>query len=270
MKQKKKPVTSAKQPMRGWNRCQYKLTIEYDGEYFFGFQRQTRKRTVQAELEKALKRLFRQKLKIASASGRTDAGVHAAKQVVGLKVDSRIPPHKMLLGLNTYLPEDIAVIQLEKAPAGFHARFWAKRKTYQYRVWNNRIRSPLRRRKTFHYPFDVNLALIQQAARYLLGRHDFKSFQSGESRAHTVRTLCALAIRRKGSEIIFTVTGDGFLQHMVRNLVGALLMVGRGRITPDELKKILRGRDRRHLGPTVPAHALTLVRVWYPELFEKK
>lgn len=242
-----------------------KLTLEYDGSRFFGFQRQKGRRTVQSELEKALRKLFIKRTKISSASGRTDAGVHATGQVVNVKTDSTIPLFKIQLGLNTYLPEDLAVVRIEEMPDSYHARFQAKRKRYEYAVWNHKVRSPLQRSRAYHFPYDLDMVLMQNAAKLLVGRHDFKSFQAkwSDGRSDSVRTIHRLGIKKEASEVRFVVEGDGFLYNMVRNIVGTLLFVGCGKISLKDFKEIIRKRDRRHAGPTVPAHGLVLVGVVY-------
>ncbi len=240
-----------------------KLTLEYDGAQFFGFQRQIRKRTVQSELEKAFKRLFRREIKIGAASGRTDSGVHAKGQVVHFKVDSEIPLPKIQRALNTYLPEDLVVVQIQEVRPDFHARFWAKSKAYQYTVWNSPTRSVLKRNFVYHYPHPLSLSLMRKAAGYLVGKHDFRSFQTQADDRNSIRTICHFKIRRSGPQIHFTVEADGFLYNMVRNIVGTLLRVGDKRLGLNEFKQILANRSRNHIGHTVPPHGLVLLRVRY-------
>jgi tRNA pseudouridine38-40 synthase len=238
-----------------------KLVLEYDGTAFRGFQRQPRARTVQAELEKALRRLFRNKVKIASASARTDAGVHAAGQVVHFKTRSPIKLSNIQRALNTYLPEDMAVAGVSEASAGFHARFDAVQKTYRYVVWNASARSPLRRHFSYHFPRALKLSAMRKAAHHLIGRHDFRSFQAKSDGRDSRRRIRRITIAKHAGEIVFEVTGDGFLYRMVRNIVGTLLMVGGGRLSLRDFNRLFRMRDRRHIGPTAPACGLSLVRV---------
>ena len=240
-----------------------KLILEYDGTDFSGFQKQPGKRTVQAEFEKALKRIFRKSLKISAASGRTDAGVHAKGQVVNFKVNSEIPISNIHRALNTYLPPDLSVEYIEEVPDNFSARFSAKSKIYEYVVWNRRRRSALRRRTHCHFPYGLDVSLIKKAAKFIVGRHDFRSFQSKADGRNSVRTIKQFSAIQLDNEIRFIAEGDGFLYNMVRNLVGTLLMVGTGRLSVKEFKKILLSKNRRHIGPTAPAHGLTLVSVKY-------
>lgn len=240
-----------------------KLVLEYDGTDFFGFQRQKNRRTVQSELEKALGRVLGRRIKISSASGRTDRGVHAESQVVNVKVDTLIPAGNLQRALNRYLPEDLAVISAEDVPLEFHARFQAKRKTYRYVVWNARERSPLFRRFTYHVPYSLCLAPMRRAAKCLLGRHDFRSFQTRGEGKTSARTVSRFAIQKEGPRIIFSVESNGFLYNMVRSMVGTLLQVGTGRMSVEEFKTIIRKRDRRHRGPTAPPQGLNLIRVTY-------
>ncbi len=242
-----------------------KLTLEYDGERFLGFQRQPGKRTVQSELEKAFRRIFRKKIKISSASGRTDAGVHAKGQVVNFKMDSSIPARNIQRALNTYLPEDLSVREAKEVPENFHARFLAKTKHYEYAVWNSKARSPLKRNYSYHFPYKLNINLMKKAASDLIGKHNFRSFQAqaNSNGKNSARTIYRLQITKQGNEVRFLVEGDGFLYNMVRNMVGTLLMVGIRKISLDKFKQIFKKHDRRHIGFTAPAHGLTLFDVKY-------
>ena len=240
-----------------------KLILEYDGTDFFGFQRQPGKRTIQSELEKAFQRIFRKRIKISAASGRTDAGVHAKGQVVNFKVDSEIPLRNIHRALNTYLPEDLAVNHIEEVSPDFHARFWAKSKIYQYAICNSPVRPVLERREVYHFPYPLNVAAIRRASRHILGRHDFRSFQTKADGRNSTRTIQSLLIQKKDCNIYLTIEGDGFLYNMVRNLVGALLLVGSGKLTDHDLKVILMKKSRSHVGPTTPALGLTLLEVKY-------
>ena len=240
-----------------------KLTIEYDGTGFFGFQKQKRLRTVQSELESALEKLFQKKITVI-ASGRTDSGVHAEAQIIHFKVNSRIPLFKIEQGLNRYLPEDMAVIASEEAPSKFHAQFSARSKTYEYRVWNSKARSPLNRFRTFHFPYSLDLRMMKRAARLLSGTHDFRAFEaSGGRRKSAVRTIQSFSIKKEGKMISFTVVSNGFLYKMVRSMVGTLLEIGSGRLSLVRFKEILASKDRSQAGPTVPPQGLFLKEVKY-------
>lgn len=240
-----------------------KLTLEYDGSHFSGFQKQKGRRTVQTELESALRKLFRKKIRIA-ASGRTDSGVHAEAQAVNFKVDSEIPLVKIGQALNSCLPEDIAVTEIGEAPASFHSQFNAKWKVYEYRVLNRKSRSPLERFRSFHVPYPLDLRKMRRAARFVIGTHDFRVFESsGGRRRCAVRTIRRLTIKKRAALIHFTVESNGFLYRMVRSLVGTLLQVGLGRLTVSDFRLVLASKDRHLVGPTAPAQGLTLKGVMY-------
>jgi tRNA pseudouridine38-40 synthase len=242
----------------------YKLTLEYDGTDFGGFQSQKNARTVQDVLEEALEKIFKRKIKVIGAS-RTDSGVHAEAQTAHFKAEDRIPLRNLQLALNSNLPEDVVVTKIEKVPANFHARYSAKGKLYCYTVKLSSTPSPLERRRVYTFFYPADLSLIKKAARLLVGRHDFKSFQAkaSEKEMSTVRQIKRLQIQRKGEYLIFDVEGNGFLYNMVRNIVGSLLEVGRGHMSLAEFKKAFQARDRRLMGPTAPAHGLTLKQVHY-------
>ena len=240
-----------------------KLILEYDGSRFAGFQRQKAHRTVQNELESALKKLFRRKVGVA-ASGRTDSGVHAEAQVVNFKTDSEIPLFKIQQALNSYLPEDLAVTEIKEVPTSFHSQFDAKWKIYEYRVLNRKSRSPLERFRTYHVPYLMDLARMRRAARLLVGTYDFRAFEaSGGRRKSAVRTIRKFTVEKHGEFIYFTVESNGFLYKMVRSMVGTLLEVGLGRLSLSDFKRILASKDRTLVGPTVPPQGLTLKRVTY-------
>lgn len=240
-----------------------KLILEYDGAEFSGFQKQPGRRTIQSELEKALKRIFKKSLKISAASGRTDAGVHAKGQVVNFKVNSKIPIANIHRALNTYLPPDLSVEFAENVPASFSARFSAKTKVYEYLIWNRRHRSSLKRFTSYHYPHPLYVGAMKKAAKFIIGKHNFRSFQAKADGRDSIRTIKQFGIIQRDYEIRFLVEGDGFLYNMVRNLVGTLLMVGTGKLSVKQFEEILKAKDRRHIGPTVPAHGLTLLTVKY-------
>ncbi len=242
----------------------FKLILEYDGAAFFGFQRQPGKRTVQSELEKALSRLFNHRTKIKAASGRTDTGVHASYQVVHIRMPTALVIERIQFGLNYYLPQEMAVRQVEEVPADFHARFGASSKTYEYRIWNHSVRSPLRARHFFHVPRPLNVEEMRRAAARLKGRHNFSSFCSAHSAVRDpVRWIQGFRVLKKGCEITLSVTADGFLYHMVRNLAGALIEVGTGRLSVKDLEKFRKSQGRQNAPFSAPAHGLSLVRVFY-------
>lgn len=242
-----------------------RLVLEYDGTDFQGWQDQPGgARTVQACLEQAFRQVTGRRVHVL-ASGRTDAGVHAERQVASAEVETALEPAVLLRALNGCLPRDVAVLEVERAAPDFDARRHSRCKLYRYVVWNGPERSPLRDRRVLHVARALDLGAMQRAARDLEGTHDFACFQATRSgAATTVRTVRRVAVQgAPAAEIVFEVEGKGFLRHMVRTLVGTLLEVGRGRRPPDSMPALLATRERRRAGPTAPARGLTLVRVEY-------
>ncbi|HHT48305.1 MAG TPA: tRNA pseudouridine(38-40) synthase TruA [Firmicutes bacterium] len=241
-----------------------KLTIAYEGTDFTGYQRQGQgERTVQGELEKALQKLTGTTPKLIAA-GRTDAGVHAKGQVVNFTTQASIPITRWPAALNSCLPTDLIVCQAEAVPLSFHARYGAKSKTYQYIVSRRRWPDLFLRRFSYHYPRSLQLEPLRTAAAFLVGEHDFKGFSAaGSSVVTTVRRLDRVEVAEQGEEIFFTLTGNGFLYKMVRNIVGTLLWIGEGKKEPRLVKAILTEGDRRRAGPTAPPQGLTLLKVEY-------
>ena len=250
-----------------------KLVLEYNGSTFFGFQKQPGQPTIQEVLEKALSGFFDRKMKIAAASGRTDTGVHAEGQVVNFKTSSTHGLGQIQKGLNALLPPSVVVKDIEEVPLEFHARYSVRSKVYEYRIWNHPCRSPLVAGRAFHVPYSLNVTKMRKAAKYFIGRHDFRSFTSlpkasPESRVpgpvrSCVRTIKRFQIKRQGHLILMRVEADGFLYHMIRNMAGTILEVGRGRRSPGEIQAILKVKDRRLAGMTAPSEGLTLIRVAY-------
>jgi tRNA pseudouridine38-40 synthase len=244
-----------------------KLTLEYDGTDFHGFQFQPSRHTIQEALEKALSKFYNKPMKIGSASGRTDAGVHAKCQVVHFKTDRPEPLRQIQKGLNAHLPHAIAVRKAEEMKADFHARFHTVDKTYEYCVWNDEARSPFWDKYSFHVSQPLSLAAMRKAAKVFIGRHDFRSFcateKPNQKKKETVRMVTGIVIKREGSLIRFRFTAEGFLHHMVRNMVGALIEAGRGKLTAKALKEVLDHKDRRRAAATAPAKGLTLIDVTY-------
>lgn len=241
----------------------FRFTLEYDGTDFEGWQVQAAgHRTVQGCLEEALTRVLGVACHVIGA-GRTDAGVHADGQLASASLETRLAAEELHRALNAVLPTDLAVVDLQPAPAGFHARRDAVSKLYRYAVWNGPTRSPRRERSFARVPRRLVLDAMRKAAAPLVGRHDFAAYQaSGSSVTTTTRTVWRLDIEgRAGEEIYFWVEGNGFLRHMVRNLVGTLLEVGLGRRSVESPAEVLAGRDRSRAGATAPAPGLTLVEV---------
>ncbi len=241
-----------------------RLLLEYDGTRYHGWQRQKNALTIQEVLEAALARLTGQALKVIG-SGRTDAGVHALGQVANFQIISPLPLKAFLKGLNSLLPPDIAVLKVEEAPPGFHARKSARAKTYEYRILNRPVRSPLNQHHGWWLPYALDLEALREAARALPGEHDFAAFQaSGSHVKNTERRVEAAAwASHPGGWLCFTITADGFLRGMVRSLVGTLVEIGRGKRPPTDLAALLISRDRRRAGPTAPPEGLYLVEVRY-------
>jgi len=250
----------------------FRLTLEYDGAGFSGWQVQAGAvRTLQGELEAAVLRVTGVRTR-AHGAGRTDAGVHAEGQVANLKLETALAAPALQRALNAVLPEGLAVVTAEVVEEGFHARYHARAKLYRYRIWNGTCPSPLRAARVWWVKPRLDAAAMASAGALLLGRHDFASFQDvGSDVESTIRTLArcdvlstpvALESSARG-EIEIQVEGSGFLRHMVRILAGTLVEVGTGRREPGSLPAVLAARDRRAAGPTAPPHALTLVRVSY-------
>lgn len=243
----------------------FKLTLEYDGSDFAGWQTQhPGLRTVQGELARALAEIAAGPVRLMGA-GRTDRGVHAEGQVASAAFETRLDADTLRRALNAKLPGDLAVLRVEAMHDGFEARRAARGKHYRYRVWNSEVPSPLRARRFHRVREPLALEPMREAAAALLGRHDFTSFRGAGSAVKTsVRTLTRLDLEgASGAEVAFCFAGDGFLRHMVRNIVGTLLEVGLGRRAPASVAEVLTAQDRERAGPTAPACGLTLEAVIY-------
>ncbi len=243
-----------------------KLTIEYDGTGYHGWQSQINARAVQDVVSAALKKLTGEEISL-SGSSRTDTGVHALGQVANFHTTSNIPADKFTFALNSMLPEDIAVVRSEEADMEFHSRFSAKGKKYRYLIYNSPFRSALLRRRAWHVFYGLDTGLMEKGARHFLGAHDFSAFMAtGSSVKTTVRTINEISISTdKGDKELITleISGDGFLYNMVRIIAGTLVQVGYGKIAPDEIPGIIESLDRKKAGKTAPAHGLYLVEVFY-------
>jgi tRNA pseudouridine38-40 synthase len=242
-----------------------KLTVEYDGTNYSGWQIQNRHsaESIQEAIEKALRKILQEKIKVVS-SGRTDAGVHAWGQVANFKTKSKLACRDIQRGLNSILPEDIRIKQAEEVSLDFHARFSAQSKLYRYTIVNDSFVSPftLRTSGLVKHPLDVKK--MREVKRYLLGRRNFRSFQAKDKKErHSVRTIKRLDIRRNKKLIYIDIEADGFLYRMARNIVGTLIEIGRGRLKPQDIKGILRAENRSYAGPCAPAKGLCLVQVRY-------
>ena len=242
----------------------YRLTLSYDGSRYNGWQKQgNTKNTIQEKLETLLSRLIGEEVEV-NGSGRTDAGVHAMGQVASFRTTAEQDCGTLLRDIRRYLPEDIGAIALEPAEPRFHARLNATGKTYVYRVWTEECPNVFERKFLYTVTEPLDLAAMEQAAKHLIGTHDFMSFCANKRmKKSTVRTITALKIEKLGSELRFSVSGDGFLYNMVRILVGTLLEVGMGKRSPETLPALLEAKDRSQAGYLVPPHGLRLETVYY-------
>jgi tRNA pseudouridine38-40 synthase len=256
-----------------------RLILSYDGADFAGWQVQPGRTTVQGALASAIGRLSGENV-LPQGSGRTDAGVHALAQVASFATASAIPVENWRRALNDILPPSIRVLEVTEAAPEFHARKSARAKTYRYRIHRGAICPPLLARYVWHYPYPLEESAMVAAAGVVVGEHDFTSFAAvdpervermaaeenlGTSNLGTnnVRTIFSSSWAREGEELIYTVRGSGFLHHMVRNLVGTFLLVGKGTVSREDLRRILEARERSAAGPTAPASGLYLVEVEY-------
>lgn len=240
-----------------------KLVLEYEGTGLSGWQRQKNGLTVQEHLETALAQLFQQPITVTGAS-RTDAGVHARGQVANFTAPSDIPLHGIRRGLNSALPETIAVTSATEVPADFHARFSASGKRYRYDLLCRPDRSPLLRHRAWHRPRSLDVDAMMVAARALIGEHDFAAFRAaGCTAATTHRKVTSIDIRALGEVVRIDLTGNAFLRNMVRIITGTLVEVGEHRREIEDVAAVLAARDRTRAGQTAPAHGLTLMEVFY-------
>jgi tRNA pseudouridine38-40 synthase len=251
-----------------------RLLLAFDGTAYSGWQRQKDAPTIQGEIERCLQRMSGVAVTLHGA-GRTDAGVHALGMVANFRTQARIPCPGFLQGLNSMLPPDIRILDASEAPDQFHSRYSATGKTYRYAICTAPVQLPTQRLYAAHVSRPPDAALIRTALARVIGCHDFSSFEGTGSRDReaagfagrgAVRTLYLAEFTARALQpdtCFFRFTGDGFLRHMVRNLVGTLLLVGNGRLTPEEFAAILRSKDRTRAGATAPAHGLLLERVHY-------
>jgi tRNA pseudouridine38-40 synthase len=241
-----------------------KCIISYDGTHFSGYQVQSNKRTVQSEFEDILMKMHNgQPVKI-HASGRTDARVHAHGQVIHFDTPLNIPSDRWQKALNSLLPDDISVREVQKVPPNFHARFNATAKEYRYKVNRSQERNVFQRYYTYHYPYPLDYVEMKEAIKYLVGTHDFTSFCSAKTEVEDkVRTIYEIEFFEEQDQLIFRFVGNGFLYNMVRILVGTILEVGQGKIKAGDIKKILESKSRENAGKTAPGQGLYLWQVHY-------
>jgi tRNA pseudouridine38-40 synthase len=241
----------------------FKLVIEYDGTDYHGWQMQPNGRSVQAALQDAIKRMTGESTSV-MAAGRTDAGVHARAQVISFALQRTIPAATLARGLNALTPPDIAVQSAEPVPDDFHPRRSATSRVYVYRIWNAAWRSPFWRRYAWHVRSRLQDERMRTAATLLLGEHDFSTFQAAGCQAkQPVRRVLRSELERRDELLTYTIEANGFLRHMVRNIVGTLVEVGTGDRQADDLPALLAARDRTQAGPTAPACGLCLAQVNY-------
>ncbi|HRU05434.1 MAG TPA: tRNA pseudouridine(38-40) synthase TruA [Candidatus Brocadiia bacterium] len=240
-----------------------RVTVEFEGTRYLGWQRQEQGPSIQQALEEAVARITGEKTTVIGAS-RTDAGVHALGMVANFRVESDMEASRLHRGLNAVLPPDIAIRELADAPLDFHAQFQAKLKRYEYSLWTEQVRPALGRERVWSVRWKLDEERMREAAALLVGKHDFGAFEaSGSMSSHSVRTVTRAEWERRGPLLVFVVEGDGFLYNMVRIMVGSMVDVGRGRTTVDAFRAGFESRDRTRMGPTAPPQGLCLMWVRY-------
>lgn len=247
----------------------FKLVLSYDGSDFSGWQVQPDTATVQGTLAIAIRRLTGENV-LPQGSGRTDAGVHALAQVASFSIESPIPAENLVIALNDVLPASIRILEAQEAPAEFHARKSARGKSYRYRIFRDAICPPFLARYVWHYPYPLDEEAMREAARRIVGEHDFTSFAATDpergreaAEVSNVRTVFSSTWERAADEFVYTVRGSGFLHHMVRNLVGTFILIGKETLAIDDMAAIIKAKDRARAGATAPASGLYLVSVEY-------
>lgn len=241
----------------------YRVVVHFDGTEYYGWQFQTAEYpTIQAELIRALK-IIAKKQVLVTGSSRTDAGVHSSGLTANFHLPVAIEPDSLKRALNSLLPRDIRIMECELMDKSFNARFGAVGKTYVYRIFTGAVQSPFSQRFALHLPYPLDLKAMRRAARHFIGARDFTSFSSDEPGKKKLREIDEFSMRVKGDEITFTVRGKSFLRYMVRNMVGTLIDVGRGKIAAADIPAIFAAKDRRRAGQTAPAKGLTLAKVEY-------
>ena len=240
-----------------------KLTIEYDGKDFNGWQKQPNKLNIQGTIEKAIQQITGEIVEL-NASGRTDAGVHAIGQVANFKTKTSIPIEKIPIAINSKLKKSIVIKKAEEVEEDFHARYTCKRKTYKYVIDNSKTGTAIYRYMKYCFNQKLDIQKMQKAAKHFIGEHDFKAFKaSGTSSKSSIRTIYNAQIMKENEDIIIQLTGNGFLYNMVRIIAGTLIDVGIGKILPEEIPNILNSKDRTKAGKTLPPQGLYLVNVEY-------
>ncbi len=242
-----------------------KLTVAYDGTHYCGWQIQKNGITVEEVLNRTLTKFFKTEIAVIGAS-RTDSGVHALGNVAVFDVDVTMPPEKISYAINNLLPDDIRIQRSEEVALDFHPRYCDTRKTYEYQIYNAQFPNPLMRLYSHFVYYHLDEEKMQQAADYLVGEHDFKSFCTPKDDVeNTVRTIYYIQVMREGDVVRIRINGNGFLYNMVRIIVGSLMKVGMGMIPPEYVKEILDAKDRTKAGHKAAACGLTLVEIEYPQ-----
>lgn len=242
----------------------YKCVIAYDGTDFAGYQVQPEKRTIQSEFEAVLAQMHKGTIIKVTASGRTDSGVHAKGQVLHFESPLTFPTENWIKAFSALLPTDIIALEVDIVPDDFHARFHTTGKEYRYIVARSKLRDPFKRNYAYHYPYPLNVEAMREAISYLIGTHDFTSFCSAKTEVvDKVRTINEMDFEESDDFLVFRFVGEGFLYNMVRILVGTLLDVGSGKMSPHDMSGILDKKDRSFAGKTAPAQGLYLWKVFY-------
>jgi len=240
-----------------------RLVLEYDGTYYYGWQVQPEVPTIQGELQKALVKILKQKVSVVGAA-RTDRGVHAKGQVVSTRIPNSFPVTRLAPALNSVLPLDIRIKEARQVKDSFHARYDARYKVYKYFICNSLIFHPWLRKYSWWVTSSLDCQRMKKAASYLIGKHDFSSFQNeGSPSTQPVKCVEQLRIHKRGSLISLSIKADSFLYRMARNITGTLVEVGRGKLSPLQVKELLLAKDRRKAGPTAPPQGLFLWRIEY-------
>lgn len=240
-----------------------KLTIEYDGTNYHGWQVQPNAITVQQIVKEAIEKLTKEDINLIGAS-RTDEGVHAYGQVANFFTNSTILPEKFSYAINSFLPEDIVIVKSELVDEDFHSRYDTKGKKYRYIIYNREMKSALLNNRAYHVRKKIDVNIMKEAAKFLVGKHDFSSFKSSGGSAKTsVRTIHDIVIEEKDDMITIEVSGDGFLYNMVRIIAGTLVEFGVEKRNPSDMLDILESKDRRKAGKTAPSQGLYLVEIYY-------
>lgn len=240
-----------------------KLTIEYQGKDFNGWQKQPNKLNIQGEIERAIGSITGEEIDLIG-SGRTDAGVHSLGQVANFKTNSTLPIEKFALAINSRLKKSIVIKHAEEVEEQFHSRYSVHSKKYRYVINNSSTGTAIYRELEYQFPLPLNIEKMQQAAKYLEGEHDFSAFKaSGTSSKNSVRKIFKAEVEKQDERVYIELTGSGFLYNMVRIIAGTLLDVGTGKIQPEEIPEIIKSKDRKKAGKTLPAVGLYLVEVMY-------